>query len=322
MNKLNKTLWGMVKIATYCLIVTGIISFLTVFIVIPQWVKSTEILVPNLVGKHYYQALNSLSKAGLEAEKTILQSSSNEEPMGNVVSQDPVANISINPHHTVKLTVSIGPDLTPVPSVIGKSRDTAYETLDSAGFRLNSVAYVHSTKYLLDTVIAQSPSEGSQRQRDSHVNILVSLGRKPLQIKLPDLKDQPVNEVLPALEAIGLNVEIKNRPHPRIKHGRIIKHEKLVQSGDLITLEVSGIRGETENSGRWLTHKHTVSAGGNRSLKVKIVVIDDYSERDVIDTFFAPGAIIDLEERRVKVFGPAQVIVFEDGKKLYERHYQ
>ena len=244
MNKLNKILWGMVKIATYCLIVTGIIGFLTVFVVIPQWVKSTEILVPNLVGKHYYQALNSLSKAGLEAEKTILKASSNEEPKGNVVSQDPVANISINPHHTVKLTVSIGPDLTPVPSVIGKSRDTAYETLKSAGFRLNSVAFVHSTKYLLDTVIAQSPSEGSQKQRDSKVNILVSLGRKPLQIKLPDLKDQPLNEVLPALEAVGLNVEVKNTPHPKIKRGRIITHEKLVQSGDLITLEVSGIRGK------------------------------------------------------------------------------
>jgi beta-lactam-binding protein with PASTA domain len=321
MNKLNKVLWGMVKIATYCLIVGGIIGFLTVFIVIPQWVKSTEILVPNLVGKHYYQALNSLSKAGLEAEKTILKASSSE-PIGSIVVQDPRANISINPHHTVKLTVSIGPDLTPVPSVIGKSRDTAYETLKSAGFRLNSVAYVHSTKYLLDTVIAQSPSEGSQRQRGSQANILVSLGRKPQQIKLPDLKDLPVNEVLPALEAIGLNVEIKNSSHPRIEQGRIISHEKLVQSGDLITLEVSGIRDETENSGKWLTHKHTVSEGGNRSLKVKIVVFDDYSERDVVDASFAPGAIIDLEKRRVKVFGPAHVIVFEDGKKLYERRYQ
>ena len=321
MNKLNKILWGMIKIATYSLIVIGIIGFLAVFVVIPQWVKSNEILVPNLVGKHYYQAINSLSKAGLEPEKTILKARSSE-PIGNVVLQDPDANISINPHHTVKLTVSIGPDLTPVPSVIGKTKDTAYETLDSAGFRLNSVAYVHSTKYLLDTVIAQSPSEGSQRQRDSKVNILVSLGRKPLQIKLPDLKDQPVNEVLPALEAIGLNVEIENRPHPRIEHGRIISHEKLVQSGDLITLEVSGIRGETENSGRWLTHKHTVTEGGNRSLNVKIVVFDDYSERDVIDASFAPGAVIDLEKRRIKVFGPAHVIVFEDGKKLYERRYQ
>ncbi len=321
MNKLNKTLWGMVKIATYCLIVIGIIGFLTVFVVIPQWVKSTEILVPNLVGKHYYQALNSLSKAGLEAEKTILKASSSE-PIGNVVVQDPDANISINPHHTVKLTVSIGPDLIPVPSVIGKSRDTAYETLKSAGFRLNSVAFVHSTKYLLDTVIAQSPSEGSQRQHDSQVNILVSLGRKPQQIKLPDLKDQLVNEVLPALEAIGLNVEIKNSSHPRIEQGRIISHEKLVQSGDLITLVVSGIRGETENSGRWLTHKHTVSEGGNRSLMVKIVVFDDYSERVVVEASFAPGTVIDLEKRRVKVFGPVHVIVFEDGKKLYERHYQ
>ena len=65
-----------------------------------------------------------------------------------------------------------------------------------------------------------------------------------------------------------------------------------------------------------------MSEGGNRKIKVKIVVFDKYSERDVIDASFTPGTVIDLEERGVKVFGPVHVIVFEDGKKLYERRYQ
>ncbi len=322
MNKLNKTLWGMVKLATYCLIVIGIIGLLIVFIIIPQWVKSTEILVPNLDGKHYYQALHSLSDVGLAPENTIYQASSSE-PKGNVIDQDPPANHSIKPHHKVKITVSTGADMTPVPSVVGKSLDAARETLETADFRPNTIARVYSTNYLLDTVIAQSPAEGTPKKRRSPVNLLVSLGRKPQPIQLPDLKNQLVSEVLPALEAVGLNVEIINSPHPTIEHGRIINHEKLVHSGDLITLEVSGKRDETENSGRWLTHKHTVSGEGNQTIEVKIVIIDDYGERiEVNNVFYAPGAIIDLEKRRVKVFGPALVIVFEDGKKLYERRYQ
>ena len=321
MNTLNKTLWGMVKIALYCLIVIGIVGLLTLFIVIPQWVKSTEILVPNLVNKSYLQALSELSKVGLKLDNLIRQES-NSKPKGTVIKQDPLPNISIKPHHRVKITVSIGADLMPIPSVIGKSIDAANETLEAAGFRPYSVTSVHSNNYLPETVIAQSPAEGSPKKRASQVNLLVSLGRKPRLIQLPDLQNHLVSEVLPALKAIGLDVEIINIPHPNIQQGKIISHKKLVQSGDLITLEVSGKRDDNENSGRWLTHKHTVNEDGNRAIGVRIIIIDEYGERDAVNGSYAPGTIIDLEKRRVRVFGPTLVVVFENGKKVDERNYQ
>ena len=311
----------MVKIAVYCMIVMGIVGLLMVFIVLPQWVKSIEVLVPNIVGKHYYQAAPVLSEVGLKIEKPIIQASSSE-PKGNVIEQDPPANSSIKPHHPVKITVSIGADLTPIPSVIGKSEDAAYETLQSAGFHPNSIAHVHSTTYLTNTVIAQNPSEGTGKERGHPVNLLVSLGRKPEVIKLPNLKNELVNDILPALEAIGFSVEIKYGPHPLITEGRIVGHKQLVQIGDLITLEVSGKRDITENSGRWLTHKHTVSQLGNKARDVKIIVADEYQERTVLKAPYAPGTVIDLEQNRIRVFGSTLVIVFEDGKKVYERQYQ
>lgn len=321
MNKLNKILWGTVKTALYCMIVMGIVGGLTLFIVLPQWVKSTEVLVPNIVGRHFFQAIQELNNVGLEAEKPIQAASSNK-PKGIVIEQEPSANSSIKPHHTVRITVSIGSELIPVPSVIGKSEDAAYETLKSADFRPNSIAYAHSTTYLKDTVIAQNPPEGSAKQRNHPVNLLVSMGRKPEYIKLPELKNQPVNEILPALEEMGLNVEIRNSPHPTIEPGRITRHDQLVQIGDLIILEVSGKRGETENIGRWLKHKHTISDKGTKALKVRIKVIDEYREREVINGDYSPGTVIDLEQRRVKVFGSTQVIVFENGIQVDERSYQ
>ena len=311
----------MVKIAIYCMIVMGIVGILTVFIVLPQWVKSIEILVPNIVGKHYYQAAPALSEVGLKIENPIIQASSSE-PKGNVIEQDPAANSSIKPHHPVKITVSIGAVLTPIPSVIGKSEDAAYETLQAAGFSPNSIARVHSTRYLTNTVIAQNPTEGAAKERGHPVDLLVSLGRKPEVIKLPSLKNELVNDVLPALEAIGLSVETKYGPHPIVEEGRIVGHKQLVQIGDLITLEVSGKRDITENRGRWLTHKHTVSQEGNKARDVKIIVVDEYQERTVLEAPYAPGTVIDLEQNRIRVFGSTLVIVFEDGKKIYERQYQ
>ena len=303
------------------MIIIGIVGLLTVFIIIPQWVKSTEVLVPNVVGKHYYQAAPALSEVGLKIEKSIIQASSSE-PKGNVIEQDPPANSSIKPHHPVRITVSIGAVLSPIPSVIGKSEDAAYETLKSSGFRHNSIARVHSTKYLSNTVIAQNPVEGTAKERGHPVNLLVSLGRKPVVVKLPDLKNRPLTDVLPALEAIGLSVETRYGPHPIIEEGRIVGHKQLVQIGDIITLDVSGKRDITENRGRWLTHKHTVSKEGNRALLVKIIVVDEYQERTVLEAQYAPGTVIDLEQNRIRVFGSTLVIVFEDGKKVFERQYQ
>lgn len=321
MNKLNAILWAMVKITIYCMIVMGIVGLLTVFVVIPQWVKSTEVLVPNIVGKHYYQAAPALSEVGLKIEKPIIQASSSE-PKGNVIEQDPPANSSIKPHQSIRITVSIGALLSPIPSVIGKSEVAAYETLKAAGFRSNSIARVHSTTYLTNTVIAQDPEEGTGKERGHPVNLLISLGRKPEVIKLPNLKNELLTDVLPALEAIGLSVETKYGPHPIIKVGRIVGHKQLVQIGDLITLEVSGKRDITENRGRWLTHKHTVSKEGSRARLVKIIVVDEYQERTVLEALYAPGTVIDLEQNRIRVFGSTLVIVFEDGKKMYERQYQ
>ena len=321
MNKLNITLWGMVKVAIYCSIVIGIIGTLVLLVIIPQWVKAPELLVPNLVGKSFYNAVSTLKNAGLKASDIVEQKSSTE-PQGNVIEQDPPANSSIKIHQNVKLTVSIGEDLIVVPSVIGKAWDAARETLDAAGFRTDTMARVHSSNYLPDTVIAQSPTEGSQKSRHTSVNLLVSLGRKPQYIQLDDFQDQPVSSVYPLLKAYGLNVEIVNTPHPKIKQGRIISHPRLVQSGDFITLKVSGKREDTGNSGRWLKHKHNVTDEGEKSLEIRIVIFDDYGEREVVKGSYAPGTSIDLEKRRVKVFGRVFVIVFENGKKVYERHYQ
>ncbi len=321
MNKLNQALWGMIKVAIYCSIVIGIMGTLVLLVIIPQWVKAPEVLVPNLVGKSFYNAVSTLKNAGLKASDIIEQKSSTE-PQGNVIEQDPPANSSIKIHQKVKLTVSIGEDLIVVPSVIGKAWDAARETLDAAGFRTNAIARVHSANYLPDTVIAQSPTEGSHKRRHTSVNLLVSLGRKPQYIQLDDFQDQPVSKVYPLLKAYGLNVEIVNSPHPTIKKDRIISHPKLVQTGDFIRLKVSGQREDSENSDRWLKHKHNVTDEGDKSLEIRIVIVDDYGEREVVKGSYAPGTSIDLEKRRVKVFGRVLVIVFENGKKVYERHYQ
>ena len=251
MNSLNNTLFASFKVFLYLLIFLGIIGALAIFVVIPSWVRTEEVLVPNITGESYYEAVRILGDAGLQPAKTI-QEASSDAPKGEIVSQNPEANFRIKSYQPVEITVSIGAELVPVPSVIGKSRDAAFESLATAGFRPNRVAFVHSEDYLQDTVIAQTPPEGGGQRRSSPVNLLVSRGPRPQVVQLPNFQSQLAADVVAVLEAVGLKVETEYSSHPKIPQGAIITHEPvggvMVRTGDRVLLEISGVQGLPKTS--------------------------------------------------------------------------
>ena len=325
MNPLNNALFASFKVLIYFLIVFGILGALAIFVIIPSWVRTEEVLVPNIIGENYYEAVRILGDAGLQPAKTIQQASS-DAPKGEIVSQNPEANFRIKSYQPVEITVSIGAELVPVPSVIGKSRNAAFESLTRAGFRPHRVAFVHSEDYLQNTVIAQTPPEGGGQHRGSPVNLLVSRGPRPQMVQLPNFRGQLATDVVALLEAVGLKVEIEYSSHPKIPQGAIITHEPgggvMVKTEDRILLEISGVPGSTQNISRPLPFKHTVSEEGKLSRHVRIVIIDDYGERVEVDQRYAPGTVIDLEQKGVRVFGKARVIVYENDEKLPEMLYR
>ncbi len=326
MNSVNNVLFGVVKVSFYLLILSGIIAVLVIFVVIPRWVRTEEVLVPNIMGRTYYEAVPILDRAGLRPAKKILEASS-EAPKGEIVAQDPEPNFRIKSYQPVKITVSIGAELAPVPSVIGKSQDAAFDTLTTAGFRPSRVAFVHSETHLRDTVIAQTPPEGGGQQRGSPVNLLISLGPTPQSIQLPNFQGQLATDVLVALETAGLNVETEYSSHPKIPEGAIIAHKPaggvMLKTGDLVLLEISG-QAANENIGRLLPFEYYVSEDGNQNLSrhVRIIITDDSGERVEVDQHYSPDTVINLEQKGVRVFGQTQVIVFENGEKVLERLYK
>ena len=326
MNPINNILFAVVKVSLYFLILAGIVGVLIIFVVVPRWVRTEEVLVPNIIGRTYYEAVPILDKVGLRPGKEIHEASS-EAPKGEIIAQDPEPNFRIKYYQPVTITVSIGAELAPVPSVIGKSQGAAFETLRTAGFQPNRVALVHSETYLQDIVIAQTPPEGGGQRRGTPVNLLVSQGPTPKSMQLPNFREQSATEVLVTLEAAGLNVETVYSSHPSVPEGAIIAHKPaggvLVKTGDLIFLEISG-QEAVENVGKLLPFKYRVTEAENRNLSrhVKIIIIDDSGERVVTDQLYAPGAVIDLERKGVHVFGQTQVIVLENDEKLLEKFYK
>ncbi|MDD5748459.1 MAG: PBP1A family penicillin-binding protein [Actinomycetota bacterium] len=130
--------------------------------------ERTTNVVPNVVGMNQSSAKELLTQSGYSVSVT--QQSSAQSP-GTVVSQTPSAGTRLAPGRSVTITVSSGPSMGVIPSVVGLSEQAAKTKISTAGFN-NEVNYVEGSP--VGVVIAQSPSGGTSAPVSSTVVITVN----------------------------------------------------------------------------------------------------------------------------------------------------
>lgn len=123
------------------------------------------ITVPTVTGQDQVAATAALEAAGLKAEVT--ESNSDTVAKGTVMSQEPSEGTLFR-GDTVKLNVSAGPELVDVPSVKGKTRDSAIETLEKAGFKVETKNALNVTLGLV-----YSQSETGKAPKGSTITIWI-----------------------------------------------------------------------------------------------------------------------------------------------------
>ncbi|CAN5303849.1 Stk1 family PASTA domain-containing Ser/Thr kinase [soil metagenome] len=123
--------------------------------------------IPDVVGAPRADAEAALTQLGFLISPREDFSSTVEA--GLVLGTEPDPDAGPQPFGaTIVLVISKGPDLLPVPDVIGKDRDTAMAELQAAGF------VVEVTSFLGNRVSQQSPAGGELAERGSTVSILLS----------------------------------------------------------------------------------------------------------------------------------------------------
>jgi serine/threonine-protein kinase len=88
--------------------------------------------IPTLVGKTYDDAVAVLASLGVHATRE--DRNNDTIPAGHVITTDPQAGRSVPEGSTIKVWVSKGPALQPVPDVTGKPIQEAIREVESAGF--------------------------------------------------------------------------------------------------------------------------------------------------------------------------------------------
>ena len=126
------------------------------------------IAVTDFTNKPASEAVDALSKAGLEVDATE-QANSDTVAKGNVISQSPAGG-TLYKGNTVKLVVSKGPVMVKVPDVSGKQADEAEQILRTAGF---DVKRENALGGIFGTVHHTNPAAGTEAPKGSVVTMVI-----------------------------------------------------------------------------------------------------------------------------------------------------
>jgi beta-lactam-binding protein with PASTA domain len=163
--------------------------------------------VPNLVGLPVEQAEERLRSANLRARPVGVFS---EEPRGIVVAQDPRAGEPAAPETVVRINVSQGTGRVVVPDVVGSTSSQARDELGQVGLE-GRIVQVPSAEPE-GTVVAQSPTGGSEVARGSSVRLNVSDGsgaQEPQERDVPNVEGLTEDDAIEDLEDAGFTVRIR-----------------------------------------------------------------------------------------------------------------
>lgn len=160
---------------------------------------------PAVLGKTEQAAANALEAAGLEAEVGD-PAYSETVPAGRVVSTDPEPGAQVLDGGTVEITMSLGKERYDVPKLARMSEEEARNALEST-----NLAYGGTTEKWSDTVpagqvISSAPEAGTTLKPDTPVDLVVSKGPKPVELK--DWVGKDVDDALQWLEARGLTGKV------------------------------------------------------------------------------------------------------------------
>ncbi|MGK9459985.1 Stk1 family PASTA domain-containing Ser/Thr kinase [Streptomyces sp. G6] len=157
-----------------------------------------KVAVPAFVGQTKADAQQQATNADLEL--TFKQQPCEDQPKGNVCSQNPEQGTSVQKQSTVNLVVSTGAPKIEIPDVEGLTFSEAEAALKEKGFEVEKQA--EESTQTPDTVLSQDPEGGTSREKGSTVTLTVA--KEKAQVTVPDLTGMTPEDARKRLEEQGL----------------------------------------------------------------------------------------------------------------------
>jgi eukaryotic-like serine/threonine-protein kinase len=214
----KRSKWFLAMLVLLLLILAGLL-----FLIARNFGSGDEdpalISVPNVVGQPVAEAEKALTDAGFEVRRAYETS---DQPVDQVLRQDPGAGKEAEEGSTVTITLSQGVEQVEVPDVTGKTVDEASQILTQDGFVPNPVA-VENNDVEEGRVINTEPAAGTEAGKGATVTINYSQG--PSTIPIPDVKGQSESDARNALSGAGFTgtIQAQQEPSNDVKQGQVTR---------------------------------------------------------------------------------------------------
>jgi len=187
---------------TAFLLVAGASAYLTLTFII----KSEDtVIVPDLVGKDVVSALELLTDLQLNT-KVSGSEYSHQFPKNHVTFQEPEAGSEIKKDRDVRIMISKGTRNILMPNLVALSEQQARMIMEENGISRGHLSRTFNQNIAKDQIMAQVPAPGVMITRGASVDILVSMGDRAAELKMPDLSGLTLDEAVFRVEKNNLAV--------------------------------------------------------------------------------------------------------------------
>jgi len=209
------------------------------------FIRGRSVSTPNLIGKSVDDAKAICSDLGVSLTvDSEHRRNSDRIRAGYIAWQNrtPGTTSLIKRGTDIRVELSTGPLVLQVPNLDGQSPRVAMLLLSRENLKLDNLTYVDAGGK--QVVLAEDPARDTVVPAQWKVSLLVSTPDPPPGYVMPDLIDQPLDGVRPALERHHLTIStVKFEAYPGIANGIIIRQFPLrgapVSAHDPITVVVS-----------------------------------------------------------------------------------
>ncbi|MGW9025268.1 Stk1 family PASTA domain-containing Ser/Thr kinase [Streptomyces sp. NPDC055722] len=189
--------------STILLVVAGVLVLIGA-ILIGKWmfsgggVGNDKVPVPNFVGQSQADAQQLANNA--ELKLSITKKACDNQPKGNVCSQDPAAPTQVKKNSEVDVVVSTGAPKVSVPDVKGLTFDKAKSELEGKGFVVQKKT--QESDQTPDVVIDQNPAGDAEKEKGSTITLTVATA--PATATVPDVTSQTCDQAKQQIQANNL----------------------------------------------------------------------------------------------------------------------
>jgi eukaryotic-like serine/threonine-protein kinase len=155
-----------------------------------------EVTIPKVVGLDQSAAQAMLHNSGLEYE-IVSQQPSDTVAANKVISAVPEGDRVVKQGRKIRLVVSLGSKWTVVPDVRDMSERRALDRLANKALQVGQVKTIYHARLTKGFIIEQMPAPAARVAKNTKVNLIISLGRRPKPGEEPPAEDPNANELDP-----------------------------------------------------------------------------------------------------------------------------